>query len=500
MFKKILLITALILSACSSVKDQPLPVTTSSDKALEFFNSAVRHWEHGEPDEARANFQSALRVDPNFVMANLWGWSEDPVQTRKYREVAVSNKDKVSEAEKLLVEMWEAGRDGNTTKQMEFAKELVNKYPNSSDSYVELGNMYKNETKLDGAIENYNKALKLNPDNYQAYAQLAQLHVVTGNNIMLPKERQSRQKAVEYAEEMIRIRPLSPFAHQIRANIERQNSNFEEGNKLYQKMIDVCNETGSTAKGRALLVSAHNLMFSGKFDQSMNRYDEAVAISETPNQAFQRRLYQVVAHLFENKYYEALDQLDEMAKTVNETSTSQERVNLNTATLYWHKLMIQSHNQQKAEAFKSLAQWKKYRKLDLDNDNQRDVDGYNANNYAMEAWLNTLFGNYDKSKSLLAKHYAIANNWESAGALDNYNAQMGMVYMMQGNPIKALEYFNERIIPANYQYFSYFKALALKATQKNKEASEIFEFISNYNFLSWEVGLTRNLAKKELDS
>ena len=131
MFKKILLITALILSACSSVKDQPLPVTTSSDKALEFFNSAVRHWEHGEPDEARANFQSALRVDPNFVMANLWGWSEDPVQTRKYREVAVSNKDKVSEAEKLLVEMWEAGRDGNTTKQMEFAKELVNKYPNS---------------------------------------------------------------------------------------------------------------------------------------------------------------------------------------------------------------------------------------------------------------------------------------------------------------------------------------------------------------------------------
>ena len=72
--------------------------------------------------------------------------------------------------------------------------------------------------------------------------------------------------------------------------------------------------------------------------------------------------------------------------------------------------------------------------------------------------------------------------------------------MMQGNPSKALEYFNERIIPANYQYFSYFKALALKATQKNKEASEIFEFISNYNFLSWEVGLTRNLAKKELDS
>ena len=57
-----------------------------------------------------------------------------------------------------------------------------------------------------------------------------------------------------------------------------------------------------------------------------------------------------------------------------------------------------------------------------------------------------------------------------------------MVYVMQGNPKKALEYFNDRITPTNYQYYSYFKALALKATQKEEEANDIFEFIANYNF------------------
>ena len=44
---------------------------------------------------------------------------------------------------------------------------------------------------------------------------LVQLHVVTGNNIMLPKEKQSKDMAVKYAEEMIRIRPKAPFAHQL---------------------------------------------------------------------------------------------------------------------------------------------------------------------------------------------------------------------------------------------------------------------------------------------
>ena len=131
---------------------------------------------------------------------------------------------------------------------------------------------------------------------------------------------------------------------------------------------------------------------------------------------------------------------------------------------------------------------------------EREVDGYNASNYAMEAWMHTLFGDYDKAKSQLEKHYEIAKTWESAGAFDNYNGIYGMVYVMQGNPKKALEYFDERIDPGNYQYYSYFKALALKAAQKEEEADEIFEYIANYNFLSWEVGLTRNLAQKELDS
>ncbi len=50
--------------------------------------------------------------------------------------------------------------------------------------------------------------------------------------------------------------------------------------------------------------------------------------------------------------------------------------------------------------------------MTLDKSNQRFVDNYNANNYVTEAWMNTLFGNYTKAKSLLKKHYDIASKWD----------------------------------------------------------------------------------------
>ncbi len=500
MFKKMILCTILVLSACSSVEDVPLPFASSNEKATEFFNKAVNYVDQGEWREGRDNFQSALRVDPNFIMANMWGWSEDPVQTRKYRETAIANKENANDAERIMIEMMEAGREGKASKRLDLAKKLVNKYPSSSEAHVMLGNVYTGQDKLDEAIESYENALEINPDNYNAWKQLARHHIVIGNNNMLPKDKQDKSKAIKYAEEMLRIRPKAPNAHQYRANIERQHSNFDEANKLYQKMVDVCNETGSTAKSTALIISAHNLLFSGQLDNSMTRYDEAIAISESPQTAHNLKLYKAVANLFYDKYYEGLEVLDEMMKDVGETSESQEAVNGNTAQIFWNKMMMQAHNQQKSEAFKSLNQWKKYRKIDLDMDKERDVNNYNAFNYAMEAWLHTLFGDYNKAKSLLAKHYEIAKTWESAGAFDTYNGIYGMVYVMQGNPTKALEYFDDRIDPGNYQYYSYFKALALKATQKEDQAKEIFEYIANYNFLSWEVGLTRNLAQKELES
>jgi tetratricopeptide (TPR) repeat protein len=495
------MITLLVLSACSTTKDKALPITSKSEKAVEFYKIGVMHWEQGEGLEARNNFYSALRVDPNFVLPNLFIQEPDPQQRRRYRQVAVDNKESVSNAEKILVEMWEAGKEGKSGKRLELAKDLVSKYPESSEAHTWLGDIYTEQFMFDEAIRSYKAATKINPGQYNAWRELARHHVVEGNNNMLPKERQDRSLVIKYTEEMIRVRPLGPKGYQLRANVERQYSNFEEAKPHYQKMVDVANETGSSAKTAALLVSGHNLLFNGESGPAVQSYDEAISIAPTPGWAFNLTMnFKAISYLFVGDYYKAQSILNEALETIDETSNSEEQVNNNRSGLFWNLMMIQSHNQQRNEALKSLEMWKKYRKINLDKDNKRSVDAYNANNFVTEAWMNTLFGNYSKAKSLLKKHYEIVSLFESPSALDNYNGVSGMVYVMEGNPSKAVEYFNERISPANYQYYSYFKGLALKANQQIDEANEIFEFIANYNFLSWEAGLTRELSKKALES
>jgi hypothetical protein len=73
MYRKILLSIALVLSACTKVEDVPLPITASNETALNFYKEALVHVSQGEWPEGRESFQSALRIDPNFVMANLYG-------------------------------------------------------------------------------------------------------------------------------------------------------------------------------------------------------------------------------------------------------------------------------------------------------------------------------------------------------------------------------------------------------------------------------------------
>ena len=501
MFKKLFMVTLLVMSACSSEKDVPMPVTSSSQKAIEFYKTAFTHWEQGEWTEARNNFSSALRVDPNFVLANLYALEPDPQQRRKYRQIAIDNKNNVTDAERIQVEMWEAQRDGQSSKRLSLAKELAGKYPKSSMAHVWLGTVFTEQFMFDEAIKSLKTATKINPNQFSAWRELAKHHVVVGFNNMLPKERQDKNLVIKYTEEMIRSRPKAPNGYQLRANIERQYSNFEGAKPLYEKMVEIVNETGSSAKPTALLISGHNLLFNGEFDEGIKLYDEAIAISDSPQRAYGLATnFKTVGYLFKGDYYAAQSLLDEVYETIDQTSNSEEQINNNKSNLFWTKMMIQSHNQQKKETFESLSQWKKFRKANLDENNQRQVDEHNAGNYATEAWMNTLFGDYSKAKSLLKKHYDIASKWDDPSALDNYNGISGMVYVMEGNPDKALEFFNERIAPANYQYYSYFKALALKATQNKKDADDIFNFIANYNFASWEVGLTRELAKKALES
>ncbi|MDO8566244.1 MAG: tetratricopeptide repeat protein [Candidatus Moranbacteria bacterium] len=88
-------------------------------------------------------------------------------------------------------------RQGNPEKAVEEFKKAVEINPRYADAYHNLGNTYRDMGKIDLAIENYQKALEFNPRLWQSYQNLAAISFNQGDF----------QKASEYIEQALQIDP-----------------------------------------------------------------------------------------------------------------------------------------------------------------------------------------------------------------------------------------------------------------------------------------------------
>ena len=498
----VLSLLLLTFFSCTTSTDVPLPITTANEDALEPFNSGYFHQSQTEGYEAKELYEKALKLDQEFILANLYVPETDPNKRKAFRDRAIANKNNGSDAEKLRVEIYVANRDGRLEDRVNLSKELVNKYPKSSEAYVFLGNAYTSVRDFDNAISQFNKALEINPDQYRAWRGLAAHQVAIGNNILIPKSRQTKALALKYTKGMVKSRPKAPFSYQLQANVERQYSDFAAAKPLYQKMVDVAKETGSSMQGSAYNVFAHNYLFGGDGKTARENYDKAIAISKTPLAKVNVNIYKLQSYLFQDNYEGALRVAQDLDSTINTLEFSEASLNQQKARVEFMRFIAYANNQQKEEALTALNARKDYATaamslMKIDEVIQRNFDSFNAQ---MEAWHYILFGEYDKAEEQLNKLHPIASEIQSPSALDNYNALSGMVLLNTGKIDSSLSYFNENINPENYQYYAYFKGLALKQTGQEKAAREIFDYIANYNFNSWEAALVRSRAKKQLGS
>lgn len=498
----ILIFTFLCFFACSTSSDVPLPITTTSEEALELYNKAWYHWGDHDAVKQSEYMKKALEIDPDFILANLYVVENNPNKWKGFRDGAIQNKNNGSEAEKLLVDMFIAGREERAQDRINLGKELVEKYPKSSHAYMELGDAHNTALEFSAAAENYKKAVKINPENVAVWWRLASQHInVYNGQILLPENKQDKKLGIKYVDKMIRLRPDAAVGYQIRGNVDRANSNFESAKKWYDKALGKRRETGRAASG-LLGVIAHNLVFNGEFNSAQEYYNQGIAEGSTANLKFSVAIFKIQSYLFNDDYPGAIRVADQISTDLESWEFSKVQVFNGKAAVELRKFLAYAHNQQKEEAYESLMLRKSYAEqamslMEVDDVRQRNFD---SNNTRMEAWYHILFGEYNEAEDKLAKLHSIVNNIQSPTALDDYSAMLGMVHLFRGDPKGAVEYFDENINTENYQYYSYFKALALLGSGQEKTATEIFQQLANYNFNSLGSSLVRSLAKKQLKS
>ena len=188
---KLLLFITVVISSCTKKNIIKLPITTSSHKALEYYNRAMLSYDVGDNPEKRSDLDSALALDPDFAMALEMYDSQDPLLKKEHREKAKLLFQKITKAERKMIEIRESYRKGDMDKALDNAKWLVSNHEDSYESYVWLGQVQSDRYELDDAINTLKKAIELNPDCYNAYSLLMGHHIAAGLQVMLPEEKRN---------------------------------------------------------------------------------------------------------------------------------------------------------------------------------------------------------------------------------------------------------------------------------------------------------------------
>jgi len=494
--------TALILFIsialqCSKEETVELHITTSSDEALAHYKTAMTYWEVGDDIEKRASLDSAIRIDPDFALALEMNDVPDWLTRKSYQEKAQSLINTVTDQERLILLIREAYRNDNMNNALSYAKELVNKNPESYEAHNWLGIVQSDRNELVDAIQTLKKATELNPDNYQAYNLLTGHHIAAGGQVMLPEEERNIEQGLKYANELIRIRPDAGYSYHFKANCYRQAGEFEKAIPLYEESIN--KRRGKSSEGTALLVSGHNYMFSGDYKTARQRYGDAIKTARTKEGWFSLTDYLTWSYIFEGDYRGAIKTIKEAESKLEKKGFSGTPLLFRKATKSWQKFLCYAHNQMEKDANDALASSIDFSEKRADNLKDPLIDRSTKGNIAYnKAWNHTLFGRYDKAKLNLEELKMIQEKINSPTAMYGYYNLLGMVTLMEGKSDEALRYF-EKGNP-NDIYFLYFKALALKSIGDKIGGRQILTDIANTNFSYWQLAIMKSRAKTMLES
>ena len=492
-----LFISVILLFSCADKAIEQLPITTNSEKARKHYQKAREYYLTTDFPEGWSSLDSALAIDPNFAMASLIRWHPDPSIRTKNRKKAYSLINTVSIAEKYILKSNRSEDEGNLDSALYYVKKLVEEYPNSYESYNQLGVIYGSRNELKLAEQAFKKSLEIYPNNYMAYTYLFGQHVPYGFYDLLPTEERDINIGLKYAEKLIELKPNSAHGFHAKANCYRQEGEFEKAIPLYDKAVELSKGTSSEATEN--YVSGHNIMFAGDFDKARERYKQALKVVNEIQIESSIKTFITISYLFQRNFEGALDNLYSMEEALNNNK------NIDSSYLLWQlreierlKFICYAHNQMEKESQKALEKTIELNQefVNLSKD-ETGVKQHKAYKTSHTAWNDILFGNYVLAKERLDELNKIVSSYQDPTALWLYNGLMGMLHLMEGNPGKG-EIMFEKADNRN-PYFNYFKALTLKANGKKEEAKTILSDISNENFSYLELSLVKELAKSQLD-
>ena len=166
--------------------DRPLEqATTSSLEALKAFSLGDAQHNIGEDTAAIPFYQHAIELDPNFAMAyaRLGTCYSNSGQTElagQNAQKAFELKDRASERERLYITSHYYDTRGDIDKTIQAYELFKQTYPRNSIPHTNLAGIYNNLGDRQKAVEEGLEAIRLAPDTWNGYGNVASAYVGLG--------------------------------------------------------------------------------------------------------------------------------------------------------------------------------------------------------------------------------------------------------------------------------------------------------------------------------
>ncbi len=157
-------------------------VTTSSAAAYEAYREGVENDRRFYKKEAQVAFARALSLDPNFAMAmlRLAGLSNHD-QAHALIERARRLRGRLTERERLLVDLATAAEKGSLEERLRIARLIHQKWPYDIDAAMFLCGNEMAQGHAEKALQIYSELLAQDPNNAAVYNQLGYYYAWRGD-------------------------------------------------------------------------------------------------------------------------------------------------------------------------------------------------------------------------------------------------------------------------------------------------------------------------------
>jgi tetratricopeptide (TPR) repeat protein len=276
-----------------------IPTTTSSDEARTLFTQGRDLSEQLRNQDARLLFEQAAAKDSTFAMAhyNLALTAPTAKEFLQHLNHAVAHSAKASDGERLLILALQATSNADRPRSLQYAEEVVAKYPQDERAHANLGNAYIGRQQYDKAIVEFKKAIEINPGFSPAYNSLGYAYRPVGNDV----------EAEKAFKKYIELVPNDPNPYDSYAELLMKTGRFDESIEQYRKALSIDPKFGSSHIGIAA-----DLMFKGQHDEAIAEAQKLYDAARDDGDRRTAMFAQVVTHVDAGKTGPALRRMEEL--------------------------------------------------------------------------------------------------------------------------------------------------------------------------------------------